>query len=76
MRCSSATSATAPSTPTTSAPAAMLHVLRDAGGTPIVSGAWVLRFGKGTIGTKHTPVFAAGSADVTHGLLGAIQPAR
>jgi hypothetical protein len=40
------------------------------------SGAWVLRFGKGTIGTKHTPVFAAGSADVTHGLLGAIQPAR
>jgi hypothetical protein len=35
-----------------------------------------LRFGNGTIGTKHTLVFAAGIDDATHGLLGAIQPAR
>jgi uncharacterized protein (TIGR03118 family) len=50
---------------------AMLDVLRDAGGTPIVnSGAWGLRFGNGSIGTKHTLVSAASIDDETHGLLG------
>jgi uncharacterized protein (TIGR03118 family) len=54
----------------------MLGVVRDAGGAPIVnSGLWGLRFGNGTIGTKHTLIFAAGIDDETHGLLGAIQPA-
>jgi uncharacterized protein (TIGR03118 family) len=47
---------------------------REGGGPLVIDGLWGLRFGNGTIGAKKTLFFAAGIAEETHGLFGAITP--
>jgi uncharacterized protein (TIGR03118 family) len=47
---------------------------REGGGPLVIDGLWGLRFGNGTIGAKKKLFFAAGIAEETHGLFGAITP--
>ena len=75
--CSSATSATARSTPTTSTPASGSGQLRRPNGHAVqIDGLWGLRFGNGVTGDPKSLLFSAGIDDEAHGLFGVIRAAH